>query len=352
MASAARHANNAVPSGAVEGRRAPPVLRWRLSESVIAPFVLALAVLAPVATLAWIGLSPVGMTEESTGYRYFYSLRTLYTADERPWLPQGQVMTLVHIGLQALLTLVGFPITQLTPRMELFAYFGAGIADVCTVIAAFWALRPIRSVVGQLAVVALMVCTIFDTSMSAGYHLVVPDYHPWIHVVSMVAIGCTLRLAARREEPTSAWIVGLGVFAGLAISLKVTLVAFVGPPVLLALMLYGSWRRMAGGVCIIVAIASGLFLGITWLSYGGSVAAVVRYFQLLVGFAGNVDDVRPIPLSIWFADRLFGESYWTMRLSAAMPLLLATSALLVRPRLVSLALLPGLCLCPLALVEA
>jgi hypothetical protein len=342
MSSAGQLACGAGTSEAVVVHEGPPAaFRWRLLAAVIAPLILGIAMLAPVVALAWLGLSPVGLTEESTGYRYFYSLRTLYTADERPWLPQGQVMTLVHIVLQALLTLAGFPITQLTPRMELFAYFGAGIADVCTAIAALWALRPIRSIVGQLTVVTVMVCTIFDMSLAAGYHLIVPDYHPWIHVVSLVAIGCTLRLAARRQAPTTAWIVGLGVFTGLSISLKVTLLAFAGPPILLALMQLGSWRRTVTGLCIIVAIAASLFVGITWLSYGGNTPAVVRYFQLMVGFAGTLDAGRQVPFSFWFSNRLFGESYWTLRMSAALPLLLAASALLLRPRLISATLLPS-----------
>src|SRR3990167_8631772 len=43
------------------------------------------------------GISQIGFNEESIGYRYFHSLRLLYGEHEFPWLPQGQLIGLIHM---------------------------------------------------------------------------------------------------------------------------------------------------------------------------------------------------------------------------------------------------------------
>ncbi|MGE3272822.1 MAG: hypothetical protein AB7P40_29060, partial [Chloroflexota bacterium] len=99
---------------AASTRVVAPVRRdgfWPIVNQALPPVLMTAALLTPLLVLTLHGLSTVGFTEESTGYRYFYSLRYLYTPDERPWIPQGQTMTLVHMLLQLLLTALGFPIT-------------------------------------------------------------------------------------------------------------------------------------------------------------------------------------------------------------------------------------------------
>jgi hypothetical protein len=66
--------------------------------------------------LAWV----IEINEERGGRRYFYSLRILYSDADRPWLPQGRMAGLTDHAIQLLLTAVGYPPTQLLPRIELW----------------------------------------------------------------------------------------------------------------------------------------------------------------------------------------------------------------------------------------
>src|SRR5260370_39569546 len=75
--------------------------------------------------LAWIvlhGATLTGVNEESVGYRYFYSLRQLYDPPAFLFLPQGQLTNLIQKAIQIALTLLGFPPTQLRPRIDYFCY--------------------------------------------------------------------------------------------------------------------------------------------------------------------------------------------------------------------------------------
>src|SRR5437899_12691834 len=102
-----------------------PLRERRTILTVFSGTLMAGSLLALLAILATHHLTLTGMTEESTGYRYFYTLRMLYGRGERPWLPQGQLPGLTHLLIQAGLTLSGFSPTSLFPRIDLFAYLAA-----------------------------------------------------------------------------------------------------------------------------------------------------------------------------------------------------------------------------------
>ncbi|MGE3908215.1 MAG: hypothetical protein AB7K36_02605, partial [Chloroflexota bacterium] len=92
---------------------------------------------------------------------------------------------------------------------------------------------------------------------------------------------------------------------------------------------------------VVGALSAGLFLVITWLSYRGSVEATVRYFTLLIGFSSTKDAPRELTPLGWYVVRLLTDVSWPVRVSIATPLLLLLSALLLRPRLLPLLLVPS-----------
>jgi hypothetical protein len=90
------------------------------------------------------GATLTGMAEESTGYRYFYTLRILYGDNERPWLPQGQLVGLAHMLIQVILTTLGYPPTELFPRIDLFAYSAAILPHILVALKYIRAVAPYK----------------------------------------------------------------------------------------------------------------------------------------------------------------------------------------------------------------
>ncbi|MCC7370135.1 MAG: hypothetical protein IT306_17045 [Chloroflexi bacterium] len=298
--------------------------------------------LTPITALWLLGLSQVGMTEESTGYRYFHSLRLLFTADERPWLPQGQVMTVLHMGVQLLVVALGHPVTEITPRMEIWAYLAAGICGLATALAAAWALRPIRSLAGRLLILVPLLCAIFDGSFAFGYSVILPDYYPWIYALALVVLGLTLRLARRPEPGGLGWAILVGVLAGAALGLKVTLAIFIGPPLLLLLARARGWPERIMAVTVVAFLAPVLMVAWIWAGNAGDAASIPRFFEMLRGFAGANESGERTTFLAWYLGRLGGpQAVWTSQWLAVAPVVLAVSALLLRPRSIALVCLPG-----------
>src|SRR6266508_5743770 len=78
-------------------------LRWgcfaRLLVAWCLPLVVSIGLLFPMALLAKEGLTSTGIREETTGYRYFHTLRILYGQHERPYQTQGYASGLVDMGI-------------------------------------------------------------------------------------------------------------------------------------------------------------------------------------------------------------------------------------------------------------
>jgi hypothetical protein len=317
-----------------------PVPALRSVVGAVLPGLVVLAgLLTPLLVLAASGQSLVGLTEESTGYRYFYSLRILYTPDERPWLPQGQLMTLTHLGLQAVLTALGYPPMQIVPRIDLFAYAAAALPHLLTAGALVWAVRPLRSLPARLAVAMLVLAVCLNEALTWGYQVLLPDYYSWIQACALVSVGCCLRLTDNARQPSWRWAVGLGLFGGLCLGLKVTVIALAAPPVLLFLARWGLSRRTLIWLPIMGLISGAVFLLLTWLSYLGSNAATRHFFTMLVGFSAGQGPV--LSFLPWLTTTLTSDRFLLVRLCLVLPLLLAVSAVTLRPRIVSAALLVG-----------
>ncbi|MGE3910676.1 MAG: hypothetical protein AB7K36_15040, partial [Chloroflexota bacterium] len=299
----------------------------------------------PLLAMLLQGISLVGMGEESIGYRYFYSLRMLYTPNERPWLPQGQTMTLVHLAMQASLTAAGFPATQITPRMDVFAYVGAALPHVVTAVVLAWAVLPLRSMAARLTVAAAMVMVGLDGGLNWGYHLLLPDYYSWIHALAMAVLGCCLRLTVDAARPSWRLALALGIMGGLGVGLKVTLAVFMVPPMLLLPL---RWRPISQALVmasVIGLVAGLLFVGIIWLSRGADVEGVRQHVNTMLGYSSTQSEDQQRGPMVWLLGQVLEGRSPLTRLSAALPVLLLVGLALPgqRPaaRGVTLALLAG-----------
>ena len=73
---------------------------WELVKLIPVLF-FALALLAPIAWVAFNGWTLTGIHEESLGVRYFYSLRGVYDPPTFLFLQQGQIIDLVNKAINS-----------------------------------------------------------------------------------------------------------------------------------------------------------------------------------------------------------------------------------------------------------
>ena len=316
---------------------------WHLTwQDVLIAALLAGFLLSPVLTLIAHGYTPTGMAEESIGRRYFYSLRILYGEHDRPWVPQGHLVSVSHIAIQYALTAAGFPPTQLFPRIDVFAYTASILSVVVTVLAFIWAVRPISSPLGKLLVALLLLVMVFDPATTRGYHLVQADYYAWVHPIALVGVGAVLRVANAGTALGLQSGVLLGTYAAAAISIKPTYVTFVLPPAIL--LVNGVARRewigvFGGALAALVTTLAGTF-AVFLAYYGADVSAVVEHVEVLASVVETMD--RPQRFETWLQMAMGSwqqrEMIWSTVLLVPV---LALSVLFLPNRAVTLSLLPS-----------
>jgi hypothetical protein len=329
------------------------VLRGERSEGPVRPWwrpwwqeglivaLLGVCLLAPVVTLMIYGLTTTGNAEEGVGRRYFYSLRILYGEHERPWAPQGQLVSVVHLAIQLVLTAVGFPPTQLFPRIDVFVQAVSILPIVLTVLAFIWAIRPITSPLAKLLIALGFLLVVFDSATTRGYHLVTPDYYSWVHAIALVGVGACLRVARSRRSlglQSGCW---LGAYAATAVSIKPTYLMFIMPLAIILLMNGVARRQWAGigrGLPVSLAIVVVGTLAVYLAYYGGDIDALAQHVMNLTGFVDGI--AKPMSFPAWLA---MGLDRWhdgaTLPVSIALVPLLMLSAVLLPNRAVSVGLL-------------
>jgi hypothetical protein len=309
-----------------------PLRTRRSILTVLSCALMVASLLALLAVMAAHHLTITGMTEESTGYRYFYSLRILYGSGERPWLPQGQLPGLSHLLIQMGLTLFGYSPTSLLPRIDVFAYFAAALPHVLAGAAFIWmaAALPAESILVVSGVATL-------TFLTAGYAMLQPDYLTWSEPVALITAGWLLRLQDDTQRERWGNDVLIGVFAGLCLAVKPTYVVFVLPIAIgAAFTTTPIWRAcLQAGSSAIVGAAT--WIVVTWAYYLTDLQATRQYFLRLGAFVGSVAS-SPSWHQLLYGP---GGSPTAMRLGLLMLIALATSAVFMARRWLSIALLAG-----------
>lgn len=240
----------------------------------------------PLALLLYDGSSLVGLTEESVGYRYYHSLRIL-ASDERPWLPQGQLLGLAHMALHAALTAAGHPPAELFARLDLWAYTAAALPILPTLAAFWWATRPIRAPVGLVLAAGGLLYVVLDPYNFAGQAFVAPDYYAWSIPAALVTAGWLLRL--HRGDRLS-WLL-LALYTGCLLAMKPTFLLFAVPLYLLALL--RDWRTLPR---LIGAGTVGLLIGLLLIAayYRFDLAAVQTHLIETWRFARGGSIAPPV----------------------------------------------------------
>lgn len=303
-------------------------------------FLIGLVLLFPLILLAKEGLTLTGMTEESTGYRYFYTLRILYGEHERPWLPQGQLVGLVHMGIQLLLTTLGYPPTQLYPRIDLFTYLAAGLPHLVTVGAFIWAVRPISTITEKLILAATFIVISFQTRSGGGISLVQPDYMSWAGSVSLLTIGWVLRLTRDSQKFRLINIFWLGLFGGACLAIKPTYIVF---PLTVGILLLLRAKTFLQRLMLVVGgsvLALVVLVALTLMYYLGDGAATFKHFELTYIFTqSQLDNAEPFLKLL--KQSILQNLPDALTLSFFMPIVLFLSFLLLLHRQVSFSLLFG-----------
>lgn len=334
-------ARSSAVGGQQSGESSGRARSWAACEWAAPGLVAAAGLLTPLAVLWLSGVSLIGGGEESVGYRYFYSLRMLYTPDERPWLPQGQLMSVVHLLTQLLLTSAGHSPYTISPRIEWFAWINTVLPHLITGLVVAWAVRPLPTLTARLLVAVGLVAVSTDAALVWGYHLLVPDYHAWMHPLAMATLGCCLRFIGTDWRPSWGWLVGVGVLAGLLVALKLSMVALAIPMLLLFLARFPAWPARLTALAAVSALAGAVFLLLTWLTYAGSVQATGRYLTKLLAFGADQGQAGLVSIPGWWLTTLTSDPHGLTRFVALAPVVLGVSAALIRPRRVAVAFLIG-----------
>jgi hypothetical protein len=274
----------------------PPNVGSPLSRNadrlILAPIVV-LGILLPCILPATRHISLTGLYEENIGYRYFYSLRIVYSS-ERPWLPQGQLPGLFHIAIQAILSAFGLPPSELFPRIDVFTFLAALTPIILVGLAFFWAAGTLRSPVERSALAMLVLVFIYASRLPEGW-MTTPDYYMWTFAIALVGGGWILRLllSSARPQNSFALAVLLGTYAGLAAAVKPSLLVFplaVGS-ILAVLDLRPKFLTVLASVSLLVAAAccACVILGY----YFGNVAAFKTHFVDLRMFANSQANTLP-----------------------------------------------------------
>jgi hypothetical protein len=272
--------------------------------------------LHPHFSFASAGLSLSGVHDEGVGFRYFYTLRRLYGDDEHPWVPHGQVPGLMQTSLQLALTAAGYPPTRLHPRIDVWTYLASGIPLALAALLLGWAVQPIRSALGRVLIGLTFVAITYETAIFAEYQLTTPEYHPWVHLYAVVALGWLLRLAGGNLPSLPRQAVLLGLYTTACLATKPSYLPFPATIGLLLLLLQTNLRR---AVLLIVgsAIVTGAgLLATTWVFYLGDVGATINHFRMIPPYVrGEMVDA---PIGVWIG-RTSLEGVWALPASLTNP---------------------------------
>jgi hypothetical protein len=189
------------------------------------------------------GLVYLGGHEESFGYRYFYSLRWLYGADQAIWLPQGQLVGVFHHAVNLMLTAVGYdPFDEAAffERANLFVYGAMALVAGFLVVGIYLLLRPVKSRALALGLTLLFLFPLFGWGNNSIHQFIKPDYPSYILVLYVFGAVLARPLLTGCSEVCRRQYVFMGMLAGASVALKLTMIVL---PLTLLLFAFLFRRR-------------------------------------------------------------------------------------------------------------
>jgi hypothetical protein len=295
-----------------EARR--PTVPWPVAwAKLISVLIFAGILLWPLAWIIVHGATLVGVNEESTGYRYFYSLRALYDPPTFMFLPQGQLTNLIQKAIQLALTLFGLPPTQLRPRIDYFCYASVAAFHLMNVAAFAWLASQLRTVTACVLSALFWALPFYLPGFSGPYTLLQPDY---VAVDALFAIlAAAAVLSCSRGGPISlAAAARLGVLLGLAAATKVTFILY--PLVAFGYaMLRVKYSRLNFLLRTMIAttVAGAVWLGTCFADYELVPAFLASHVETLLAYiryGGGIPPMHDLPPLAWLADRALNSQPW------------------------------------------
>jgi hypothetical protein len=297
----------------------------------IGTFVYGALLLFPI-TMVSLGHSTLtGMYEESIGYRYFYTLRTLYETSYL-FLPQGDLVNLVFKGIHLVLSASGYPVTQLFPRIDFFSYLAVGTLQCLNVLGFWWAMSTVKLPATRLLFALFWGGLNYIPETSAIYAILQPDYLILFAAFALIAMGSILRTQELFDwKPRT--IASFALFIGAALSVKFTLAILPAVALLHATLM--SRRILIGfaSACLAALIGVAIWLGVILLDANGHPSFVLQHFHDLLAFMQSSPGVvKPgLPWNDWILSRISHSSLIVSAIYGA-PIIAALSLLVARRR--------------------
>ena len=292
----------------------------------------------PIVTYLALGIDLIAISEESVGYRYFYSLRLLNGDVGNPWLPQGQLVGLFHQFIQVLLSVSGYAAQSLERQIEAFTIVATLLPLLLTGLTLPFVTSAIPSRSGKLVYAAAILLAAYQVRAGGGYHLLLPDYYAWVMPLASIGLGVVLRITDQVSTPGLRAAALLGLYAGICISIKPT---YVFLPILIGPLLLLACRRPLDLIelaLVSVGIAGATALLISLAYYQGDYALASAHFSLAQ--FGDIRADASSSASDWVEIALFG-ALDLATIGLFFPLILGVSIVFIPGRLNSALLLPS-----------
>jgi len=275
-----------------------------------------------------------GLYEESLGYRYFYTLRQVYEPSTYLFLPQGQFTDIFHQQIQRILSFIGYPPTQLFPRIDLFSYISVFFFHLFNAICFTWAVTPLRNFYKIIAIL-FWSFAFFAPRFNGFVVLLQPDYILITLGLTLIAAGCYVRLTNSKFHWNSTKTLFLGVFFGVALATKITLVILPITVCLSWILAASSFRRSLPHFLSSIVIG-GLVWFILLYVYYQNVDFIANYFHdlgLFIETGGGVSQVNTT-WSKWLSDKLLSnEVALVAKIIYCTPFFVLASFAIVRSRI-------------------
>lgn len=264
------------------------------TEAWLPALLVCLLVSVPWLTLLVTQTSPIVLTSEAIGYRFFHPLRIQSGDAGTLFLPQGQTLGLFHHLLVLVVRLGSSGTFQPLRRcLDGFAF----ATNVLLAVTLFSALRLAARERLRFAMAAASTLFAVYGCRSGIYNMLAPDYYGFELAATIIVIGLAGRWSEAPPPRRGRALVGLGIMTGLMAGMKFTLAAssllvlmpFLATPDL-------SFRRLVRELVIFCGSSAAIFLLVLAVYYCGHLSALPTHFRQLLSYvrqAGGEDRFWP-----------------------------------------------------------
>ncbi|HTV28834.1 MAG TPA: hypothetical protein VMF32_13695, partial [Xanthobacteraceae bacterium] len=292
-----------------------------------------LAILWPIICVTLHGYTLTGVFEESVGYRYFYSLRKLYDPPTYLFTAQGQSIDIIQALIQIALTWLGYPTTQVQPRIDHFCYASMIVFQLLNLGAFAWMIWRVESLAAIVIAPLFWLVPFYEPHLSGMYTLLQPDYMTLECAFALVAAGSILR-TRQSSKLEGRQVAFFGVFVGVAASTKITFLVFPAAALAFAVLQERAVRIIVVKLCQVSVIAFLCGLLIVFADTEWHIRYVSRGAKDLLSFiaAGSGDIVKQnYSWPVWFVRQIY-QSPLYLALVYATPVFTLIALLISRTR--------------------